>query len=112
MGELRVKQEEFKNLIRGDIRGVDLAVGFKGSAAPQQADPLLILLPLGGDLWSVKNFRLVKVQQIGNRGGSFQVAAHLNKLPFLAVAHGGIGHALEKMDTVDNCGKKIRQPGI
>src|SRR5277367_6215947 len=107
MGELRVEQEEFKNLVRRDIRGIDLAVGFKGSATPQQAHPFLILLPLGGDLRSVKNFRLVKIQQIGNRGGALQVAAHLNKLPLLAVAHGGIGHALEKMDTVDDRGKKI-----
>ncbi len=41
---------------------------------------------------------MVGLQQHGGGGGALDEAAHLDELPALAVAHGGVGDALELMD--------------
>src|SRR5579862_1709563 len=42
--KIAIEQQEFEDAIGGDVRSVDLAKGFKGGAAAQQADLLEILI--------------------------------------------------------------------
>jgi hypothetical protein len=46
VGKVAVEQQKLEDAIGRDIGGVDLAVGFEGGAAAQQADQLKILVAL------------------------------------------------------------------
>src|ERR1700744_2261739 len=103
MRELGIQQQKLQDPLRIQIGCVHLAIGLKSRAAAQQANPLLVLPSLRSRLWGVQYLSLVKVEQVGGVGSPLQVAAHLDKLPILAMAHRAVRDALEEMDTIQNC---------
>ena len=101
MGELGVEQKELEDPLGGEVGGVDLAVGLKGGGGAEQAHPVEVLVRLGeivGEIVVVKEIGVEGLEQHGGGGGALDEAADLDELPAFAVAHGGVGDALELVD--------------
>ena len=75
----------------------DIAVGFKGGSAAQQAHPLQKLRVAGafGDA-VVSSVRIKDTQQCSDGECPFDGPANLDEVPALAMAHGRVGHALKR----------------
>ena len=91
-----------------DVGGVDLAVGFEGRAAAEQADQLKILVAGVLALLGIEEFLLVDLKHGGGGVGALEVAAEADELPALAVNHGGVADAFEEMDAVDDGSEQCR----
>ena len=51
---------------------------------------------------------MIETQQRDRGAGALHVPSHLDKMPAFAVAHGGIGHALNQVHAFDHGQEKIR----
>ncbi len=109
-GKSRIKQQKLKNPVRRKVGGVDLAVRLKRGRAAQQAHPFEVFVAIGQGVLRGPKLRLVGLQQHGRGGGALHVAAHLDELPALAVAHGGVGHALKLVDGLHHLAEELHGP--
>ena len=107
VGKVAIEQQKLENAIGSEIGGVDLAVGFEGRAAAQEADLLEILVAGVLALRRMRELRLIDLEQRGGGVGALKVAAEADELPALAVNHGGVADALEEMNAVDERSEDI-----
>ncbi len=109
--KVAIEQQKLQNAVGRNIGGVNLAIGFEGCAAAQQADQLKILIAGVLALLRMKQIRLIDLKQRGRGVGALEIAAQADELPALAVNHGGVADALEEMDAVDDRSQHIVDAG-
>ena len=86
--ELFVKQQKLDNALRTNIGCIDLAIGFKRGTGAQQANPLQILIAFDDTMRLVPELMRIDIQQRNRSRCALQVAAQLDEVPALAMAHG------------------------
>jgi hypothetical protein len=90
-----VEEEELEDALGCEIGGVDLAVGLEGGRGTEQTHPVEVLVLVVERVVGGPEILVVGLDEDGSCRGALDVAADLDELPSLAVAHGGVGDALE-----------------
>jgi hypothetical protein len=112
MGELGVEEEELQDLMRREISGVDLAVGFECGSAAKEAHPFEVLVASRKSFGLSPEVVVVGLKQNGCSSGALDEAADLDELPAFAVAHGGICDSVELMNGLHHHLEEFRGIGV
>src|ERR1700739_2973303 len=102
MRKLGVQEQEFRYPQRANLGGVRLAIGFESDATAEKADPLEVFRRFDGTFKIVGHALEMGLEQRGERIRALDITAQLNELPALAVAHGGVGDAVEEISAFEN----------
>jgi len=91
VGEAVVEEQEVYDLGGVELHAEFLAKGFESGTALQESEPIEVAFGLA--------VLQIGLQQSDDESGAFQPATCLDELPGLIPTHGGVGEAVDEMDS-------------
>ena len=108
-GKLVVQSQEFGDLPAGDHANEGFQIGFHAATGTQHGHPLGDV-GMAADLFAAgKEDVVFDVEHAGCGVGALEVFSKLEKIPAVAVKHGGIRRALQGMEPVHQPAVKINR---